>query len=374
MQVRASHVFIAIPEGADAATVAEKQAQAQKILERAQAGEDFAKLARETSDDAATRADGGDLGYFGKDMLPKAIEELVFAMKVGDVRGPIRADRGFHVIKLVDRKIKDPKPFDEVEGRHPHAAPPEGHGAADEDLPRPSCARRRWSTSGTDPTRQLRRGLLSSRHHAGELGGLVAGRRRRRHSLGPRVAALPRRPPSPIPAVRFTRTSRPARASTPSRTPSTKSFATTSQRRIRATWVTWISAETTCRVHGLEAAGSPTSGGADAGSFLSACQAAYESCKQKNATYLPPACKVPPSGCTATVELLSACLNEIGNSDPITACVTEPTCTAAAATGSKGLDAGVSPCDIIANSGPSLPACDRLQQQCPSSPIFSPKY
>jgi peptidyl-prolyl cis-trans isomerase SurA len=114
VQVRAAHVFVAIPDGADAATAAEKQAQAQKILERAQAGEDFAKLARETSDDAATRNDGGDLGYFGKDMLPKAIEELVFAMKVGDVRGPIRVDRGFHVIKLVDRKVKDPKPFDEV--------------------------------------------------------------------------------------------------------------------------------------------------------------------------------------------------------------------------------------------------------------------
>jgi peptidyl-prolyl cis-trans isomerase SurA len=114
VQVRASHVFVAIPEGADATAVAEKQAQAQKILERAQAGEDFAKLARETSDDAATRADGGDLGYFGKDMLPKAIEELVFAMKVGEVRGPIRVDRGFHVMKVVDRKVKDPKPFDEV--------------------------------------------------------------------------------------------------------------------------------------------------------------------------------------------------------------------------------------------------------------------
>jgi len=114
VQVRASHVFIAIPEGADAGVVAEKQALAQKILERANAGEDFAKLAREASDDAATRADGGDLGYFGKDMLPKAIEELVFSMKVGEIRGPIRADRGFHVIKLVDRKLKDPKPFDEV--------------------------------------------------------------------------------------------------------------------------------------------------------------------------------------------------------------------------------------------------------------------
>jgi parvulin-like peptidyl-prolyl isomerase len=114
IQVRASHVFITIPEGADLGTVNEKQAQAEKILKRAQSGEDFGKLARELSDDAATRAEGGDLGYFGRDMLPKAIEEMVFAMKPGDIRGPVRADRGFHVIKLVDRKVKDPKPLDEV--------------------------------------------------------------------------------------------------------------------------------------------------------------------------------------------------------------------------------------------------------------------
>jgi peptidyl-prolyl cis-trans isomerase SurA len=113
VQVRASHIFIAIPDGADLAVTAEKEAQAKRILERAKK-EDFAKLAREVSDDAATRAEGGDLGYFGRDMLPKAIEELVFAMNPGDVRGPVRADRGFHVIKLVDRKTKDAKPLDDV--------------------------------------------------------------------------------------------------------------------------------------------------------------------------------------------------------------------------------------------------------------------
>jgi peptidyl-prolyl cis-trans isomerase SurA len=115
VQVRASHIFIAIADAADAAAVKEKQVQAEKLLERARAGEDFAKLAKQYSDDAATRGDGGDLGTFGKDMLPKAIEELVFSMKVGEVRGPVRADRGFHVLKLVERKNKDPKPLAEVQ-------------------------------------------------------------------------------------------------------------------------------------------------------------------------------------------------------------------------------------------------------------------
>ena len=43
------------------------------------------------------------------------MEELVFSMKVGDIRGPVRADRGFHVIKLVDKRAKDAKPFAEVQ-------------------------------------------------------------------------------------------------------------------------------------------------------------------------------------------------------------------------------------------------------------------
>lgn len=113
LQVKASHIFIAIPEGADTATVQEKEALAKKLLERAK-GDDFAKLAREHSQDPNTRADGGDLGYFGRGVLPKAIEEMVFSMRVGEVRGPVRADRGFHVIKLVDKRAEAVKPFAEV--------------------------------------------------------------------------------------------------------------------------------------------------------------------------------------------------------------------------------------------------------------------
>jgi peptidyl-prolyl cis-trans isomerase SurA len=115
VQVRASHIFIAIPDDADNATVLEREKLAKSLLARAQKGEDFAKLAREYSQDAATRADGGDLGFIGRDILPKPIEELLFSMKIGEVRGPVRADRGFHVIKLVDKRTKATKPFAEVQ-------------------------------------------------------------------------------------------------------------------------------------------------------------------------------------------------------------------------------------------------------------------
>jgi peptidyl-prolyl cis-trans isomerase SurA len=114
VQVKASHIFIAIPENADASTVLAKEAVAKKLLNRAKAGEDFATLAKEFSEDPATRTEGGDLGYFGRDMLPKPIEEMVFSMSVGEVRGPVRADRGFHVIKLMDKRAKDVKPIADV--------------------------------------------------------------------------------------------------------------------------------------------------------------------------------------------------------------------------------------------------------------------
>jgi peptidyl-prolyl cis-trans isomerase SurA len=115
VQVRASHIFIAIPEDADNATVLEREKLARSLLARVQKGEDFAKLAREYSEDSGTRNEGGDLGFIGRDILPKPLEELLFSMREGEVRGPVRADRGFHVIKLVAKRTKEAKPFTEVQ-------------------------------------------------------------------------------------------------------------------------------------------------------------------------------------------------------------------------------------------------------------------
>jgi len=115
VEIKASHIFIAIPENADNATVAEKEKLGKALRERAAKGEDFAKLAREYSEDANTRKEGGDLGYFGRDILPKPIEEIVFSMKPGEVRGPVRADRGFHILQMVDKRTKAGKPLAEVQ-------------------------------------------------------------------------------------------------------------------------------------------------------------------------------------------------------------------------------------------------------------------
>jgi len=114
-KVRARHIFIAVPDGADAAETARRKARATALLKRVKAKDaDFAAVAKEASDDPVTKEDGGDLQYFGRGTLPSSIEDVVFAMKPGEIRGPLRTERGFHLIKLEDRKESSARSLDEV--------------------------------------------------------------------------------------------------------------------------------------------------------------------------------------------------------------------------------------------------------------------
>jgi peptidyl-prolyl cis-trans isomerase SurA len=114
-KVRARHIFIVLPARASAKQIAAKRAEAAALLALAKKkGADFGALAKKHSNDSVTRADGGDLGYFGKGTLPPGVEDVVFKMKKGEIRGPLRTERGFHVIQIVDRKESSARPFKEV--------------------------------------------------------------------------------------------------------------------------------------------------------------------------------------------------------------------------------------------------------------------
>ena len=117
-KVRARHIFVAVPEDADAAVTAKLKARAVELLRRVkQKDADFAAVAKEASDDPVTREDGGDLRYFGRGTLPSSIEDVVFALKKGEIRGPLRTERGFHIIKLEDRKESSARSLDEVKNQ-----------------------------------------------------------------------------------------------------------------------------------------------------------------------------------------------------------------------------------------------------------------
>lgn len=113
-KVHARHIFVAIPAGASGKHVLERRRFAQKLLAQLKKGADFEKMAREHSQDSVTRNDGGDLGWFGRGTLPSNVENVVFGMKKGEIRGPLRTERGYHLIKVVDRKESSARAFDEV--------------------------------------------------------------------------------------------------------------------------------------------------------------------------------------------------------------------------------------------------------------------
>jgi len=94
-QVHARHILLGSAE------------KAQEALQRVQAGEDFAKVARDTSSDGITRADGGDLGWFPKGMLsvPKEVEDAAFALQPGQFSGIVRSPYGYHIIQVVERQV-----------------------------------------------------------------------------------------------------------------------------------------------------------------------------------------------------------------------------------------------------------------------------
>lgn len=111
----ASHILVEVPAGADAAAQQAAQARAGKIAAQAkQPGADFAALARTESDDAGSKAAGGDLGWVGKEMMAKPFEEALFAMQPGEVVGPVKTEFGWHVIQLREVKAGSRVPFEQV--------------------------------------------------------------------------------------------------------------------------------------------------------------------------------------------------------------------------------------------------------------------
>ena len=78
--------------------------KATEIADKAKSGEDFAKLAKEYSQDTMSAQSGGDLGYFKKGDLVESLEFAVKDVQVNEVVGPVLSPGGFHIIKVLDRK------------------------------------------------------------------------------------------------------------------------------------------------------------------------------------------------------------------------------------------------------------------------------
>ena len=120
---------IQIPPTPDSAAVAAGLVKIQAVRKRISAGEKFAKVAAEVSEDPGSANAGGDLGFFTRGRMDKAFEDAAFSLKLNEVSAPVRSAFGWHLIQVLERDTvrtvagKDSlddngKPMAEAHARH----------------------------------------------------------------------------------------------------------------------------------------------------------------------------------------------------------------------------------------------------------------
>ncbi len=95
----------------------ETEDKAKELKEKIKAGGDFVALAKENSKDPGSKEDGGNLGYFGHGQMVPQFEDIVFKLAKGDVSDPVKTQFGWHLVKLEDKRFKQPPAFDIVKDR-----------------------------------------------------------------------------------------------------------------------------------------------------------------------------------------------------------------------------------------------------------------
>lgn len=114
-QRRASHILIKAAKGASDAVKAAAKEKAEKLLAQARKNPaDFAKLAKDNSEDEGSAIKGGDLEFFSKGMMVKPFQDAVDKLKVGEISDVVQSDYGFHIILLTAIKPAEVKPFNDV--------------------------------------------------------------------------------------------------------------------------------------------------------------------------------------------------------------------------------------------------------------------
>lgn len=114
LEIKIQQIFFPVPQNASREETAAVQREAQAILERARKGEDFSELARKFSMGPEAR-EGGLLGYFKHKELMPELEEAGFKLRPGEISDLVRSPAGFHILRVLERKGGEPRPFAEVQ-------------------------------------------------------------------------------------------------------------------------------------------------------------------------------------------------------------------------------------------------------------------
>lgn len=115
-QVKARQILFRVPPAADEAQRTEARERAEAALARLEAGEDFAALAEELSDDPSATA-GGDLGWVTRGRQVEGFDEAAFELEAGETSDVVETTFGFHLILVEDRREAEVRPLEEVRGQ-----------------------------------------------------------------------------------------------------------------------------------------------------------------------------------------------------------------------------------------------------------------
>ncbi len=113
-QVQAAHILFKTAGESDESVQKIRQ-KAEKVLEEAKAGKDFAQLARRHSEDGSA-ANGGDLGFFGRGRMVPEFERAAFGLAKGEIGNLVTTQFGFHIIKVLEKQAARTQALKEVEG------------------------------------------------------------------------------------------------------------------------------------------------------------------------------------------------------------------------------------------------------------------
>ena len=114
-QRQVSHILLTVDADADEAVKETARQQAEDLAERARAGEDFAELAKEFSQDQGSASIGGDLGWVESGVMVKGFENAMYELTVEAlISDPVETGFGWHVIKLTDIREATGMPFEEA--------------------------------------------------------------------------------------------------------------------------------------------------------------------------------------------------------------------------------------------------------------------
>lgn len=114
-QVTARHILLKVPEEADAAQIERKKAELADIAARVRAGESFAQLARQFSEDDGSADLGGKLPAFRRGRMVKPFEQAAFALREpGQLSDVVQTRYGLHLIQLIDYQPAGPMSYEEA--------------------------------------------------------------------------------------------------------------------------------------------------------------------------------------------------------------------------------------------------------------------